>query len=122
MATFKILFRFDDVDDNDLYTVNDIITIFFESDTNFQNSRTNDFTVINDLFTFSDSIGDDYIGRWLTPDAFTITIKDTANAALSANVTTVTPAGTIPILSADNTSEPSTIQSPPLVGVFQIRQ
>lgn len=112
----------DDPDNLDeVYSVGDTITIKFDSDTNKPGGTGLQIrTKVNDLFTFTESIGQRYKGQWSTADTFTITIDSASNAALLINTTTVTPSGTTQILSSDETSEPSSITSPVLNGDFGV--
>ena len=109
-----------DPDDSDnIYSIDDTIVIQFDSDTNMPGGTDNQpRTAVNDLFTFTESIGQIYRGQWTTPDTFTITIKNVNNAAIVIGTTTVTPSGTTPILSTDGTSIPSSDESPILSGDF----
>jgi len=112
----------DDPDDLDeVYSVDDIITITFDSDTNepggtgFQTK-----TAVDDLFTFTESLGDTYTGQWISADTFVITVTDVTGATPPIITgTTVTPTSTTTqILSADTTSTASTATSPVLSGNF----
>lgn len=108
----------DDPDDLDnIFSIDDTITILFDSDTNRPggvNAQTK--AEINNLFTFTEQIGQTYRGKWLTPDTFEITIKSIRQGVLTIGTTTVTPTETTPILSADYTSTPSNATSPVLIG------
>jgi len=120
-APISISLVADDPDDlDDVYSVDDTITITFDSDTNMPGGISPQTkTAVDDLFTFTESLGDRYRGQWSMPDTFTITILDVNNAGPPIiNTTTVTPAGTTPILSADETSESSIATSPILTGDF----
>jgi len=100
-----------------ILSIDDTITILFDSNTSRPggvNAQTKG--EINDLFTFTEQIGQTYRGKWLAPDTFEITIKSVKNSALTIGTTTVTPAGITLILSADNTSTPSNSTSPVLIG------
>ncbi len=110
-----------DPEDGDfVYSVDDTITIQFDSDTNTPiclNYCSTD--VVHSMFTFSESLGAAYLGIWTSPDTFTITIKSINGAGPPIiGITTVTPTGVIPILSADQTSVASTNTSPVLLGGF----
>ncbi len=113
----------DDPDDlDDVYSREDRITITFDSDTNTPGGdKVQRKSTIDDMFTFSESLGRAYSGKWIAPDTFVITIHS-VNAASPPIIsgTTVSPTGIIPILSADETSEPSTTLSPVLSGDFGI--
>ncbi len=113
----------DDPDDlDDTYSRKDTITITFDSDTNTPGGdKVQRKPAIDDMFTFSESLGRAYSGKWVAPDMFVITIHS-VNAASPPiiNSTTVTPAGITPILLADGLSEPSTAVSPVLSGDFGI--
>ncbi len=113
----------DDPDNLDnIYSVDDTITITFDSDTNIPGGTIiQTKTSINDMFTFSESLGRAYSGKWITPDTFTITIKSVKNAGPPLiNITNVTISGITPILSSDELSEPSSGVSPELSGDFGI--
>jgi len=72
-------------------------------------------TAVDDLFTFTESLGQQYRGQWTTSDTFTITIRNANNAGPPViGVTTVTPSGITPIQSSDETSSPSSVISPVL--------
>ncbi len=111
----------DDPDDlDDTYSSGDIITILFDSDTNMPSGqgKLTEKDVL-DLFTFTESLGKIDEGEWVTADKFMITIKDAKNAGPPViGLTTVTPAGVLPILSADETSVASSVTSPVLSGDF----
>ena len=64
-----------------VYGKDDTITILFSETTN-QASFSDDSlsrTEVNSIFEFSTSLGDDYIGKWITPAKFLITIKNSDN-------------------------------------------
>ena len=118
-----ISFIADDPDDLDnVYSRNDILTITFDSYTNMPGGTgIQTKTDVNELFTFTESLGRAYSGKWITPDTFTITIKSVNNAGPPViNGTTVTPSGITSILSIDDTSMPSFSISPVLSGDFGI--
>ena len=111
----------DDSDDLDnVYSVDDTIVIQFDSDTNQPGGTgPQTKTAVDDLFTFTEPLGQTYRGQWTTPDTFTITIKNTNNAGPPLiGSTTVTPSGITPILSFDETSFASYTTSPVLSGDF----
>lgn len=112
----------DDPDDSDdIYSKDDIITITFDSDTNMPLGQGRlSKAMVDNMFTFSDSIGSVYKGTWESPDAFVITIKGIKDQMPIINATTVTPTGLIPILSIDGTSTASNATSPVLSGDFGI--
>ncbi len=113
----------DDPDDlDDVYYREDTITIIFDSDTNMPGGTdVQRKPSIDDMFTFSESLGRAYSGKWIAPDTFIITIHS-VNAASPPVIsgTTVISAGITPILSADGLSESSTTLSPVLSGDFGI--
>ncbi len=113
-----ILLTADDPDDLDtVYSIDDTITILFDSCTNQPGGNGPQTRVeVNDLFTFSESLGQAYNGKWESCDSFVITIKGINNAGVTIGTTTVTPAGTVPIYPADNTPDPSIVTSPILDG------
>ncbi len=113
----------DDPDDlDDVYSADDTITITFDSDTNTPGglgvqTKTN----VDDLYNFTEYLGETYTGQWIAVDTFVITITNTTGASPPViSGTTVTPTGITPILSSNATSEPSTITSPVLSGDFGI--
>jgi len=111
----------DDPDDLDgTYSTDDTITITFDSATNMPGGTDRQASAaINDLFTFSEPLGQAYRGQWTASDTFVITIKSANNAGPPVIGTTiVTPSGITPILSFDETSLPSYITSPVLSGDF----
>jgi len=77
---------------------------------------------VDNLYSFTDSLGEAYTGQWMTPVTFVITITDITGATPpTIDTTTVTPDGTTPILSADETSIQSFATSPVLSGDFGIQ-
>ncbi len=113
----------DDPDDLDkIYSNGDTITITFDSDTNTPGGAGVQTRVsVNNMFAFTESLGQVYRGQWNSPNTFIITINSVNNAAPPIiNDTTVIPSGTTPILSADETSSPSSVISPVLSGDFGV--
>lgn len=113
----------DDPNDlDDTYSRDDTITITFDSETNMPGgTNLQRKPIINDMFTFSEELGRSYVGKWVSPDTFTITIKSVNNAGPPViGLTTITPTGITLILSADQTSLASTDTSPVLSGDFGI--
>ena len=114
----------DDPDDLDRsYSIGDTITITFDVPTNMPGGTdSQNRTAVNSMFTFSQPhrIASAYSGQWTSPDTFTITLHHVSDLTRtpSFTYTTVTPAGIIPILSADETSEASNEMSPVLTGDF----
>lgn len=110
----------DDPDDlDDIYSQGDTITITFDYNTNMPGGAGYQTkSDVNNLFTFTESIGSTYRGQWITADTFVITINSVTNAAVEIGTTTVTPDGTTPILSADGISDMSFATSPILSGDF----
>jgi len=109
----------DDPDDlDDIFSVDDTITILFDSETNIPlGNGMLTKQEINNLFTFSETIAQAYSGMWTNSSAFTISINSIANSKIIINQTTVTPAQTTLILPADNNQENfSHITSPVLDG------
>lgn len=114
----------DDPDNLDnIFSTDDTITILFDSETNLPlGSGTLTKSKINELFTFSDKIGQAYSGTWTNSSAFTISINSAGNSELLLNSTTVTPAQTTPILPADNNQENFSHEtSPALTGDWGIQ-
>ncbi len=110
----------DDPDDLDeVYSVDDVIIITFDSPTNEPGGPDTQMkSAVNDLFTFSESIGQAYNGKWTAADTFTITIRNANTAGIVLGTTTVTPTGVTLILSADELSSASNSTSPVLSGDF----
>lgn len=113
-------FIVDDPDDlDDVYSVDDTLTIQFDSDTNEPGGNgVQTKPEVNNLFAFTESIGQAYSGQWITPDTFLIIINSISTPELIINQTTVTPAGIMPIYPADGTLDASHVTSPPLTGDF----
>jgi len=79
--TILSLIAEDPLDLTPAYGNEDTITILFSETTN-RASFTDDSlskAEVDSIFEFSTSLGDDYIGRWITPAKFLITIKDSDN-------------------------------------------
>ena len=112
----------DDPDDlDDVYSIEDVIIIQFDSDTNEPGGDgMQTKSEVNDLFTFSENISQAYNGQWVLPDTFVITINSPNKLELIIGTTRVTPAGIIPILPADHTPDPSYLISPVLTGDWGI--
>jgi len=111
----------DDPDNLDnVYSINDTLTIIFDSDTNTPGGMgIQNKTAVNNLYNFTDSLGESYTGVWNSTVTFVITISNTTGAAPPIiGTTTVTPTGITPILSFDETSGPSDTTSPALSGDF----
>ena len=115
-------FTVNDPDDLDeIYSIDDTITITFDSDTNMPGGAISQHKhKVNQMFTFSESLGSAYKGTWVTPDTFVITIKSVKNAELIINSTTATPTGITPILPFNSSPTPSNSTSPVLGGDFGI--
>jgi len=113
----------DDPDNMDEeYSNDDTITILFDSDTNRPGGTgTQQKLHTNNIFTFTESLGVSYNGVWTTADTFVITINSARNAGppIIGN-TTVTPTEITLILSADDSSTPSSAISPVLIGDWGI--
>jgi len=102
-----------DVDSNEEYSNGDMISILFDSNTNSAGGRLANKIEVDNMFTFTESLGTIYRGTWQSPTTFIITVNNINNAGPPVmGITTVTPTGIIPILSVDETSLPSTITSP----------
>jgi len=109
----------DDPDDSDsIPSVDDTITIKFDSDTNEAGGNgVQTKSEVNNLFTFTENISQAYKGQWITADTFIITINSINNAEMVIGNTTVTPAQITLILPADNNPENYSYEtSPPLTG------
>lgn len=105
-----------DVNHDGEYSAGDKITILFDSNTNSAGGRIVTNIDIDNMFTFTESIGTIYRGTWQTPTTFVITLNNVNNAGPPViGTTTVTPTGIIPILSTDKTSLPSTVTSPVMI-------
>ncbi|AFS80974.1 hypothetical protein NKOR_05440 [Candidatus Nitrosopumilus koreensis AR1] len=106
------------------FNAGDTITVNFLEATNRPNAaKTAD---INSMFTFSQSIGDDYVGAWVNDKVFVITIRDAGSANPTIGTLTVTAkgdcTGCIPILNKDSTSKASTSTSLALIGNFGVKE
>lgn len=112
----------DDPDDlDDVYSVDDVIIIQFDSDTNTPGGTgMQKKQQVNNLFTFSEIPAQAYNGQWVTPDIFVITVKSVNNAEITIGETRVTPTGITPILPSDNTPDASYLTSPVLNGDWGI--
>jgi len=111
----------DDLDE--IYSTDDTITIQFDSDTNEPGGTGNQQrTEVDDLFTFTESLGQQYIGIWSAPDTFTITIRNANNAGPPViGNSTITPAQITLILPTDNNPQNfSSLTSPILTGDWGI--
>lgn len=111
----------DDPDNqDDVYGIDDTITILFDSDTNMPGGGELLRKVsIDNLFTFSDYMGSAYQGIWINASAFEITVKSVDDALIAINSTIVTPTLETLILATDNNPVNfSTETSPPLTGTW----
>lgn len=112
----------DDPDNlDDIYSVDDTITILFDSDTNQPGGTgTQQKLAVDNIFTFSEELGQGHNGEWVTPDTFVITITGINGAGPPVfGITTVTPTGSTLILPADDNADNfSTVTSPVLIGDF----
>ncbi|HSA98338.1 MAG TPA: hypothetical protein VLF17_04595 [Candidatus Nitrosotenuis sp.] len=112
-----ISFVADDPDNSDsVFSNGDTLTIRFDESTNQPSVATK--ADIDRLFTFSQSIGDDYTGAWVQPNTMTITIVDASAEeppVVGDLVATVHESGN---LQAAGTSLPSASVSPALTGTF----
>jgi len=100
----------------------DIITINFLEATNEPAETTK--ADLDNLFTFSQSLGADYTGTWLDPTRLEITITDTTGNGLPAepiNVFRVTVKESGNLKDKDETSRASVSESSPLEGNFGIK-
>jgi len=113
-----ISFTANDPDDLDvIFSIDDTILVTFDSNTNTPGGNgPQTKQEVNNLFTFSNIIGQAYNGKWVTPDSFLITIKGINTSTLIIGNTTVVPAGITPIYPADNTPDASILESPVLTG------
>lgn len=107
---------------DDVYDTGDTITILFDSDTNMPGANeTIRMPQIEHLFTFSESFGTAATGEWVNASTFVITVRNTNNALITINSTTITPALETLILPIDNNEEDfSTVTSPVLSGDWGI--
>ena len=99
-----------------IYGNGDTLTVKFSENTNRPLAATK--SEIDTLFTFSQSIGDNYVGSWTSPTVLEIRIVDsgTATPQIDALTLTVNPGGNLK--NAASTSLPSTATSPALTGSF----
>jgi len=79
--TILSLIAEDPLDLTSAYGDEDTITILFSETTNRASFTDVSLskTEVDSIFEFSTSLGDDYIGKWITPAKFLITIKDSTN-------------------------------------------
>jgi len=102
-------------------TSGDTITVRFVESTNKpfefnENNLTKDN--LDDLFLFSQSLGDNYTGRWINPSTLLITITDALDSEAAIGKLNVTVKEEANLTNAAGTSLPSTSTSPPLTGSF----
>ena len=96
------------------------MTIIFSEQTN----RPGGTSVLNkasvdNLFTFSQNLGTDYVGQWINPSVFVIQIRDSTGATPpSIGVLVVTVKQSANLQNIGNTSLASTSISPLLAGTF----
>ena len=94
----------------------DTITIKFSENTNRPTAATK--TEIDSLFTFSNSIGNDYIGTWSSPSILQIQIIDASSGNPQIGVSTLTVKAAGNLKNEASTSLPSTATSLALTGNF----
>jgi len=98
----------------------DTITIIFSEPTNTPPVATK--AQIDDLLIFSQSIGDNYVGRFTLNSTLVINVTDTANLEIPPEIgeltITVKADGIDDLQDFDENSLPSTAVSPPLAGSF----
>jgi hypothetical protein len=113
-----VSFVADDPDNSDsIFSSGDTLTIRFDDATNQPAVATK--ANLDALFTFSQSLGDDYSGSWTQPNTLIITITDSTSDAppvIGELVATINAAGNLK--NAAGTSLPSTSLSPVLTGTF----
>ncbi len=111
----------DDPDNGDTaYGNGDTLAIGFDVDTNQPGGAgTQNKAAVDNLFTFSQSLGTDYTGQWSDAQTFVVTIVDASGeGGVAVSTTTTTPAGTTDILDSTAQSSESTATSPALSGDF----
>ncbi|MFT5126652.1 MAG: hypothetical protein ACI8W8_000247 [Rhodothermales bacterium] len=111
-----------DPDDGDsIYNPGDTLTLHFDRATNRPGgSGAQPKSAVDAMFAFSQPIGADYSGQWITRDMFRVTLADTSGSSLALGLTTVVPAGITPVFNGPSTSSPSSASSGPLIGRFAV--
>jgi len=98
------------------FTNGDTITVIFNEPTNRPTVATT--TDLNNLFTFSQSIGTSYTGSWSSKSVLVITILDKAGGSPTIGGLTLTVKASANLKNEAGTSLPSTAVSPFLTGDF----
>ncbi|HJT10154.1 MAG TPA: NHL repeat-containing protein [Candidatus Nitrosotalea sp.] len=75
---------------------------------------------VDSIFTFSQSLGTDYTGKWANPSTFIITINDATGGTPQIGVTTATVKASANLKDSSGNSASSTSSSPALSGGFGI--
>ncbi len=106
-----------------IYSAGDIITVLFSLPTNILSLAGGDLLLtkseLDTLFTFSQDLGDDFIGRVISPSLLEIEIVDITNATPPVvGVLTITPKPDSGLTNAEGSAPASTEPSPPLEGSF----
>ncbi|MFT5127240.1 MAG: VCBS repeat-containing protein, partial [Rhodothermales bacterium] len=112
----------DDPDDmDDRISAGDTVAMLFTIPTNQYGTPDQTGTLpkseVDSLFSFSHTIGADYVGSWTTPSVFTVTIADATGTDLTRFHTIIDPFSTN-IRNAGSSSRPSNTISPPIWGDF----
>lgn len=112
----------DDPDNsNAAYSDGDTITIRFSEPTDTPGGTTTQSkAAVNNLFTFTENLGDEYTGQWVNSLTFRITVNNANNGVPLIDITTTQPSGTTPIKNADSSSSQSSGASPVLRGSFGV--
>jgi len=101
------------------FTDGDTITVTFSEPTNRPLASTK--ADLDNLFTFSQSLGTDYVGTWTSDSSLVITILDTGGiTGLTGLTLTVNPGGNLK--NKAETSLASTDTSPSLTGSFGVNE
>lgn len=104
-----------------LYSNGDVITVTFDKATNRPQAATK--TNLQNLFTFSQNLGDDFIGTWTSASVLKISIiNKTNNANPTPGLFTVIVKESGNLRNQEGTSLPSTSESPTLTGDFGTRE
>ena len=112
------LFQADDPDDlNSIYSNDDTLKIRFDKPTAQPGGTGVQLkTAIDNLFTFSVSLGSDYEGQWTSASCFQITLVNiVAEGGVTVGQTTVTPAGITAITDLTVPPSPPASETSPLL-------
>jgi hypothetical protein len=94
----------------------DLLRFYFDKATNTPGAPVLDTVALNSLFSFSNSIGDAYEGKWVADDLLVVRILDAGEATPAVGSLTAGITGLI--LSSNGNSDPGEGVSPPLSGTW----